>query len=164
MKLAQRRVTAVVLILLVACIVAAVILISTTGWNFHVVTYKSQDMKPTIGMNETIIITTRPGNIRRGDLVIFKYPADQSQRFIKRVVGLPGEVISIQKGRVFVGQKPLEEDYLDGKLNTANRSMSDYTIPPETYYVLGDNRDASNDSRFWGPLSAELIYGRVMFK
>ena len=115
-------------------------------------------------MNETLIIDNRVENIRRGDLVLFKYPGDQKQRFIKRVVGLPGEVISIRERRVFVGQQLLEESYVDGKLNTATRNMADRTIPPQMYFVLGDNRDHSNDSRFWGPLSAELIYGRVMFK
>lgn len=164
MKFTVSRVTAVVLILLVVCIVAAVTLISTTEWNFHLVTYKSQDMEPTITKNETIIITNRIENIRRGDIVIFKYPGDQSQRYIKRVIGLPGEIISIREGRVYIDQKLVEENYLDSKLNTSTRMLSDLTIAPRTYYVLGDNRDHSNDSRFWGPLSAELIYGRVMFK
>jgi signal peptidase I len=164
MKLTLSRTKIVLLILIVACIVGAAVLIGVTKRNYHLTTYKSQDMEPTIGVNETLIIDNRVENIRRGDLVLFKYPADQKQRFIKRVVGLPGEVISIRERRVFVGQQLLEESYVDSKLNTFTRNMADLTIPPHKYFVLGDNRDHSNDSRMWGPLSAELIYGRVRFK
>src|SRR5205085_954002 len=149
---------------IIAICVIAWILILVAALDVKLVAYKSRDMEPTIGYKEMIVITERVGNIERGDIVIFRYPADQSQRFIKRVVGLPGEVITIREGRVFVDEKPLEEKYLDPKLSTSGRSIPEYRIPVGSYYVLGDNRDASNDSRYWGPLSVELIYGRVMFK
>ena len=164
MKRAGSHIKVVVLILITTCVIVAGIMISRTKWDFHLVTYKSQDMEPIIAKNETLIVKYEVENIRRGDIVIFIYPADHSQRFIKRVVGLPGEVVSIREGRVFIDEKPLDESYLKGELNTSRRIAPDYRIPLGTYYVLGDNRDASNDSRFWGALSAELIYGKVMFK
>jgi signal peptidase I len=70
----------------------------------------------------------------------------------------------IQDGRVFIDRQPLEERYLGDKLPLSRRSFPEFEIPHRSYYVLGDNRDASNDSRMWGPLSADLIYGKVMFK
>ena len=110
------------------------------------------------------MISRSSENIQRRDIVVFRYPGDQSQVFVKRVVGLPGEVVAIHEGRVFIDQKPIEESYLNGKLNSLSRTFSEYRVPPQSYYVLGDNRDASNDSRIWGALSADMIYGRVIFK
>jgi len=164
MKLKVSPIKIVIPILIILCIVAAAILISTSKRHYQAVTHIGADMEPTISVNETVFISDQIENIKRGDIVVFKYPGDQKQRFIKRVVGLPGEVISIREGRVYIDQKLLEESYLDSKLNTSKLIREDRTIPPRTYYVLGDNRDNSNDSRFWGPLSADLIYGKVMFK
>jgi signal peptidase I len=164
MKLKISLIKIIIPILIILCVVAAAIFISTSKRHYQSVTHKSNDMEPTISKDETVFVTDQIENIKRGDIVVFKYPRDQKQSFIKRVVGLPGEVISIREGRVYIDQKLLEENYLDSKLNTSTRIMSDLTIPPRTYYVLGDNRDHSNDSRLWGPLSADLIYGRIMFK
>ena len=158
------RVKTVVLTTLIVMSVVVVLLLVLMVRDFQLVTYKSKDMEPTISANERIVINSAVGSIQRGELVIFRYPGDQSQRFIKRVVGLPGEVIELREGQVFIDQKLLEEKYLDAKFATSRRSVAEYRIPPRSYYVLGDNRDASNDSRNWGPLSEELIYGRVMFK
>ena len=164
MKLKISLIKVIIPILIILCVVATAIFIRTSKRHYQAVTHIGKDMEPTISKDETVFITNQIENIKRGDIVLFKYPGDQKQSFIKRVVGLPGEVISIREGRVYIDQKPLEENYLDSKLNTSTRIMSDLTIPPRTYYVLGDNRDHSNDSRLWGPLSVDLIYGRVMFK
>jgi signal peptidase I len=164
MKLKISLIKVIIPILIILCVVATAILIGTSKRRYQAVKHMGIDMEPTISKNETVFITKEIENIKRGDIVVFKYPADQKQSFIKRVVGLPGEVVSIREGRVYIDQKQLEENYLDSKRNTSTRTLSDRTIPPRTYYVLGDNRDNSNDSRFWGPLSVDLIYGRVMFK
>lgn len=145
MKLKISLIKVIIPILIVLCVIAAAILISTSKGHYQAVTHIGNDMAPTISKDETIFITNQIENIKRGDIVVFKYPGDQKQSFIKRVVGLPGEVISIREGRVYIDQKLLEENYVDSKLNTSTRIMSDLTIPPRTYYVLGDNRDHSND-------------------
>lgn len=159
----RSRLIVAILIIVIAGVSVTAFLIATLP-DYKFVTYQGRDMEPTIGLNETVLITKTVGKIQRADIIIFKYPADPSQRFIKRVVGLPGERVEIRQGRVFIDQKPLEENYLDPKLNTWGRSIPETLIPQGTYYVLGDNRDASNDSRYWGSLSAELIDGKVMFK
>jgi signal peptidase I len=159
----MNRTKAIVLFLVVIGVIAATALLIIT-YDFQLIAYKGKDMEPTISQNQNIVISKRIGSIQRGDIVIFKYPSDPSQLFVKRVVGLPGEIIAIQDGRVFVDQKPLEESYLDKNLPNAGRSIPEYQIPTRSYYVLGDNRNASNDSRNWGPLSVDLIYGRVIFR
>ena len=158
----SRLIVAILIIVIGGFSITALLI--TTLPDYQFVTYQSRDMEPTVSMNETVLITKKVGKIQRADIIIFKYPSDPSKRFIKRVVGLPGERVEIRQGRVFIDQKLLEENYLDPKLNTWGRSISESFIPQGTYYVLGDNRDASNDSRYWGSLSAELIEGQVMFK
>ena len=158
----MNRAKAVIAVVILCVVVVLLILIAAiTATRVQLVTYKSQDMEPTIGQNESIFINKRVGNLKRGDIVIIKYPADHSQRFIKRVIGLPGEVIEIQGHQVLVDRKLLEENYVRF---SGNRNIPEVQIPRGSYYVLGDNRESSNDSRNWGPLSADLIDGRVMFK
>jgi signal peptidase I len=144
-------------------VVVAVVLLRFMA-DVELISYGRKDMEPTIGQNERILISKRIDQIQRGDIVIFRYPGDLSQTFVKRVIGLPGERVVIQNGRVFIDRQPLDERYLGNKIPLAGRSSPEFEIPHGSYYILGDNRDASNDSRMWGPLSADLIYGKVMFK
>jgi signal peptidase I len=152
------------LVVAVGLVSALVVLIVVAASEVELVTYGTKDMEPTIAQNETIFVFRRVEDIKRGDIVIFKYPGDHSQSFVKRVVGLPGERLAIREGRLFIGGQPLEESYLHGRVSSIARSFPESEIPPASYYVLGDNRDASNDSRMWGPLSADFIYGKVLFK
>ncbi|MFP5264386.1 MAG: signal peptidase I [Blastocatellia bacterium] len=107
--------------------------------------------------------------IRRGDIVVFWYPEDPSQSFIKRVIGLPGERIDMDlAGRVTINGKPIEEPYLAPERNQAARARwgavrDDFKlIKPHFYFVMGDNRDVSNDSRSWGLVPEKYIYGRAI--
>jgi signal peptidase I len=95
---------------------------------------------------------------RRGDIVIFYYPRDPSQIFVKRVIGLPGETIAIRRGDVYIGSRRLPEPY---RVYPAHGSMPARTVPPGQYFVLGDNRDVSDDSRYWGFLPRREIIGRA---
>lgn len=99
---------------------------------------------------------------KRGDVVVLLSPQDHSRDFVKRVIGEPGDVIEIRDGRVFVNDQALEESaYIDAS------SQSDFSptiVPPDHYFVMGDNRDASSDSRSFGPVPRSLIIGRVWFR
>jgi signal peptidase I len=100
--------------------------------------------------------------IERGDVIVFWYPLDRSKSFIKRVVGLPGETIEIRGGRLYLDGKERKEiyvpaSYLDGS------SFGPLVIPGEEYFVMGDHRDSSNDSRMFGPVGREYIYGKAVF-
>jgi signal peptidase I len=107
--------------------------------------------------------------IQRGDIVVFWYPEDPSQSFIKRVIGLPGERIDMDStGRITINGKPIEEPYLAPERNQAARARWNPVpdqfkfIKPHFYFVMGDNRDVSNDSRSWGLVPEKYIYGRAI--
>ena len=100
----------------------------------------------------------------RGDIIAFRYPKDPSKGYIKRLIGLPGDTVEIQKGEVWLNGTKLLEPYVDPKLNASQRSLTSVIVPQKTYYVLGDNRHNSNDSRIWGSVPAELVYAKVVSK
>ena len=95
---------------------------------------------------------------KRGEIIVFQFPRDASKDFVKRVVGLPGEVIEIKDGRVLVDGVVLDEPYLTDKDNS---NKAEYQLKEGEYYVLGDNRGASNDSRSWGPVREHELRGKV---
>ncbi len=102
------------------------------------------------------------GGIKRGDTVVFWYPEDTTKSYIKRVIGLPGDTISVQDGSVYVNGKKLEEDYVPEEYRD-DRPYGPRTVPPNEYFVLGDHRISSNDSRAWGFVPRNYIYGKAVF-
>jgi signal peptidase I len=122
-------------------------------------------MSPTLNHGDKIFITRKVEDIKRGDIVIFFFPRDTSKSFIKRVVGLPGEMIRIdERGQVYINGSRIEEPYVDPDRNQHTRSMPEQVIKADHYFVIGDNRDASNDSRNWGQLPRSLIYGKYLWR
>jgi len=100
--------------------------------------------------------------IERGDVVVFRYPRDPAKSYIKRVVGLAGDHIRIVAGRVFLNGKPIDERYVPRDFYDA-RSYPEVVVPVNSYYVLGDHRTMSNDSREFGPVEGQYIYGKAVF-
>ena len=113
--------------------------------------------------------------IRRGDIVVFRYPKDRRADFVKRVVGMPGEEIAIRDKKVLINGRELAEPYVRfSDSNTlpydpagrepwrSRDQISPLIIPAGCYFVMGDNRDVSHDSRFWGPVKRELIRGKAL--
>ena len=98
---------------------------------------------------------------RRGDVIVFKYPLDPDRDFVKRVVGLPGETVEIHRGTVKIDGEALEEPYLEERDLS---SLGPVLVPPDSYFVIGDNRDGSSDSRHWGPVPLENIVGKVLVR
>jgi signal peptidase I len=114
-------------------------------------------------------------SIGRGDVVVFKYPEDPERDFIKRVIGLPGETLEVRGKRVYINGKVLEEPYVHylepPSANAQYQEVTSYdlrerygpvTVPPGQYFVMGDNRDNSQDSRYWGFLPREYVKGRAL--
>ncbi|HKW97643.1 MAG TPA: signal peptidase I [Bryobacteraceae bacterium] len=102
------------------------------------------------------------GNIERGDLVVFWFPLDHTKSYIKRVIGLPGDVVQIDNGTVYVNGERLKEPYVPTEYHD-HQSVAAVTVPPDNYYVLGDHRSSSNDSRAWGTVDRKYIYGKAVF-
>ncbi len=102
------------------------------------------------------------GEIERGDMVVFWFPGDPSKSYIKRVIGLPGDTVEIREGKVFVNEALLEEWYVPSEYRDF-QSRPPMVIPNDHFYVLGDHRSSSNDSRNWGPVARNQIYGKAVF-
>jgi signal peptidase I len=100
--------------------------------------------------------------ISRGDVVVFYYPRDTQKSYIKRVIALPGDDIRIDDGRVFVNGQRVDESYVPKRFRDT-RSMSNMIVPPDEYFVMGDHRSISSDSRDFGPVTRKLIYGKAAF-
>jgi signal peptidase I len=102
------------------------------------------------------------GTIKRGDTVVFLYPDDPTKSYIKRVIGLPGDTVAVDDGYVIVNGKKLVENYVPPDYRD-DRSYSPTLVPPDDYFVLGDHRSSSNDSRAWGFVPRTYIYGKAVF-
>jgi signal peptidase I len=102
------------------------------------------------------------GDIERGDLVVFWFPGDPSKSYIKRVIGLPGDVIEVDNGTVYVNNHKLREDYILDEYRD-RLSMSPLKVGADEFFVLGDHRSSSNDSRSWGAVPRNYIYGKAVF-
>jgi len=127
-------------------------------------------MDPTLLDKEQVLaekLSIRFNPIDRGDIVIFKHPEQNDRLLIKRVIGLPFDIVKISTGRVYINGHMLDEYYLDsGALTYANKSMLEgveYAVPESSYILIGDNRDKSSDSRSFGPIRRELIVGKAAF-
>jgi len=132
---------------------------------YQPVKVEGTSMMPSLDDQERIFVNKyvyRLEPIQRGDIVVFRYPRDPSKSFIKRVIGLAGDSIRIDGGEVFVNGQALEEDYVPPAY-ADQRSYSENVVPPHSYFVLGDHRTMSNDSRDFGPVDIGYIYGKAVF-
>src|SRR5579875_1076433 len=102
------------------------------------------------------------GDIKRGDTVVFYFPEDTTKSYIKRVIGLPGDTIEVDDGYVIVNGKKLVENYIPPEYRD-DRSYPEHEVPAGEYFVLGDHRVSSNDSRAWGFVPKNYIYGKAVF-
>ncbi len=123
-----------------------------------------QSMEPNIHANQRLVVEKLTYHLhgpRRGDVVVLHDPGGTDELLIKRVIGLPGERITVTNGRVFADGVPLPEPYLDQDTESPSRS---WVVPPFNVFVMGDNRGASRDSRTFGPVPSEKLIGRAVFR
>jgi signal peptidase I len=140
---------------------------------FFLITFVAQafrvqgtSMEPLLNDGDRIVVNKlvyRLGPIERGDVVVFWYPRDPSVSFIKRVVGRPGDRVEIRAGHVYVNGTLQKEAYLPEEFRD-NDSLPPVDVRPGYYFVLGDHRRSSNDSRSWGQVPQKYIYGRADFR
>jgi signal peptidase I len=132
---------------------------------YQPVKVEGTSMMPSLDDQERIFVNKfvyRLEPIKRGDIVVFHYPRDPSKSYIKRVIAIAGDRIRIDGGQVYVNDEALNEDYVPPAYTDA-RSYPDTVIPPDYYFVLGDHRSMSNDSRDIGPVNQSFIYGKAVF-
>lgn len=104
------------------------------------------------------------GHLERGDIVVFWFPKEPDKSYVKRIIGLPGEVVEGRNGKVFIDGQPLNEDYLDTEHNLSLPTFHSTKVEEHHYFVMGDNRDNSSDSRYWGLVPEKYIYGKAFFR
>ncbi len=131
----------------------------------------SGSMRPTLLVGDYLLADkayARTKTVKRGDILIFEFPKNRSKLYIKRVVGLPGEKVEIKKKQLYIDNQLFDETYIihtDERVFSANMHQRDnfgpVTVPDGSYFMMGDNRDQSNDSRFWGFLHASSIKGKA---
>ncbi|HXM99777.1 MAG TPA: signal peptidase I [Candidatus Dormibacteraeota bacterium] len=147
--------------LLIAVGLALVIII----FLYQPVKVEGTSMAPLLSDQERIFINKfvyRFESIHRGDVVVFWYPLDRSKSFIKRVIALPGEMVEIRQGILYVDGRAIAEPYVPPQYE----DLSDFgpvRVPNDCYFVMGDHRISSNDSRVFGPVASRFIYGRAVF-
>jgi signal peptidase I len=140
--------------------------------SFFIITFLYQpvrvegtSMMPRLGDQDRLFINKfvyHFESIHRGDVVVFHYPRDPQKSYIKRVIAMPGDELRIDDGRTYVNGRLLAEPYVPRKFHDS-RSQDAIVIPPDQYFVMGDHRSISSDSRDFGPVSRELIYGKAAF-
>ncbi len=132
---------------------------------YQPVKVEGTSMMPSLDDQERIFVNKfvyRWEPIERGDIVVFRYPRDPSKSYIKRVIGVSGDRIRIDAGQVFVNGEAIEEDYVPS-VYADERSYTEILVPSRSYFVLGDHRSMSNDSRDFGPVKEGYIFGKAVF-
>jgi signal peptidase I len=132
---------------------------------YQPVKVEGTSMMPSLEDQERIFVNKfvyRLEPIERGDIVVFRYPLDPSKSYIKRVIGVAGDRVRIDSGQVYLNGQPLDEDYVPPSY-ADDRSLAEAIVPPHSYFMLGDHRSMSRDSRDFGPVKDELIYGKAVF-
>lgn len=149
--------------LLLSVIIAIVVIL----FLYQPVKVEGTSMMPALQDQERIFINKflyrfNITRIERGDTVVFWYPGDQTKSYIKRVIGTPGDVVEVDEGNVFVNGQRLEEAYVPVEYRD-RQSYPRTKVPAGQYFVLGDHRSSSNDSRSWGMVPRSCIYGKAVF-
>ena len=138
----------------------------------HLLVNKFIDAPTATGLERTLLPI---GQIRRGDVLVFKYPVEPDRDFIKRVIGLPGETLELKEKKIYINGKPIDEPYVHFlEEPRRNAELSEVTssdvrenygpvkVPPNQYFMMGDNRDNSADSRYWGFMPRDYVKGKAL--
>lgn len=144
-----------------AVIVSVVIILSL----YQPVRVEGTSMVPMLQDQDRLFINRlayHVGEIHHGDVVVFRYPRDLSKSYIKRVIAIPGDRLRIEHGRVLLNDRQLKEPYVPVRY-ADERSQPELTVPAGEYFVMGDHRSISSDSRDFGPVDHDLIYGKASF-
>lgn len=166
-----RKIYSLLIDTLQSLLIAAAVFLVIYQFLFRPFQVKGDSMYPNF-YNDSYVLTNIVGlkfqNPKLGDVVVFKSPPDQEKAFIKRIIGVPGDSVSIQDGRVYLNDKLLDESaYLRPSVTTHGQSFlregDRVTVPQNSYFVMGDNRTFSSDSREWGFVKTDLITGYSFF-
>ncbi len=145
---------------IVGIIVSLIVVIPTRLYIFSPFVIAGEAMSPTYNNGDYLLINKFDKSFERGDIIVFRYPKDPNKFFIERIIGLPSEKVGIQGGKVLINGQVLNESYYSGE----TLPDSSLTLKQDQYFVLGDNRMKSSDSRIWGPITKSSIQGKIFYK
>lgn len=148
--------------ILESVVLAVVLAAAIRIWLFEPFYIPSPSMQPTLCPGDRIIVSKiayRWRKPQRGDVIVFRFPLDTSRDFIKRVIALEGETVEIKNSCVYVNGRRLNEPYLPKELMP---NYGPFTVPKGCYFVMGDNRNNSEDSRVWGALASKYLVGKAL--
>ena len=148
-------------------IFAAVMAVLIVVFVVQPVKVEGTSMQPRLENDERIFVNKFEytfSSIKRGDIIVFWFPDDPEKSYVKRVIGLPGETVELRNGRVFIDGNELQEPYLDTEHNQSMHDNSVTKVKEHYFFVMGDNRDNSSDSRIWGLVPEKYIYGKAFFR
>ncbi len=146
-------------------VISAAVSILIITFLYQPVRVEGTSMLPRLEDHDRLFINKfvyRISSIHRGDVVVFHYPRDPEKSYIKRVIAAPGDRISIERGRVYLNGRLLHEPYVPEEYRDT-RSMAETVVPEDAYFMMGDHRSISSDSREFGPVDRDLIYGKAVF-
>lgn len=149
--------------ILESLVIAVILALVIRAFVFQPFYIPSGSMEPTLQIKDHILVNKfgyRFWGPQRGDIVVFRYPLNPKKDYVKRLIGLPGERVEIKNSRVYVNGREISEEYLPAGLRYPD--FGPVLVPENAYLMLGDNRDNSDDSRYWGPLPRENIIGKAM--
>ncbi|HMB26788.1 MAG TPA: signal peptidase I [Blastocatellia bacterium] len=155
-------------------IFAGVIAVLIVGFVVQPVRVEGQSMMPKLHDQDRIFVNKfiyplrewigDKEPIKRGDIVVLLYPDDPSKSYIKRVVGLPGEEVNVENGKLYINGMQIDEPYLDTEYLSSDSMPGSVHVKEHHYFVMGDNRRNSSDSRYWGLVPEKYIYGKAIFR
>lgn len=137
--------------------IIAILMLMSVFLHFAIV--PSESMYPTMNVGDYLLIYTKDKDYQRTDIIAFKFPENEEETYLKRVIGLPGERVKVSEGRVWINGKPIKESYIR---EAPTYKYEEVTVPKGNYFVLGDNRNESYDSTFFGFVKEEKIRGKVV--
>ncbi len=153
-----------ILLEIIETIILALVLFVAINFLTARIRVDGSSMEPNFHDGDYVIVNRmayRLGDIQRGDVIVFPYPLEPEDDYIKRVIGLPGDRVAIYGGAVYVNGQPLIEPYI---AEQPRSDLAEFIVPESYVYVMGDNRNESSDSRSWGPLKIDEIIGRAIFR
>ena len=142
----------------VFCFISVVAALSSV----RVLDVRGASMTPGIGEGDNVLVLTRLASLSRGSVIVHRSPGGDPPMVLRRIIALPGDVVEIRKGRVLINDADIEEPYVSAQQNQRQHDMAPIRIPDRTYFVMADNRDGAYDSRDWGVVSDQQIYGKVL--
>jgi signal peptidase I len=165
-----RKIYTILIDLFETIVIAGGIFVVIYAFLFRPYQVNGESMMPNFHNGEYILtnlITLRINELEKGEVVVFKAPVDHDKDYIKRIIGVPGDTVMVNEGRVYVNGEAVDEsEYLSPTLLTSNGNFmkpgQTATVPEDQYFVLGDNRNASSDSRDWGFVPKKDIVGKSM--